>query len=66
MSRVKELQAEISNLSEREFAELRDWLVERDWKTWDEQFEADVNAGKLDRLADEALRRHAGGHSTPL
>lgn len=66
MSKVEELQAAIETLSVEEFAELRNWLAEQAAEKWDKQFEADVRAGKLDKLADEALRRHANGKSTPL
>jgi len=33
---------------------------------WDQQFEADVAAGKWDALAEKALRDHHTGKSTPL
>jgi hypothetical protein len=35
-------------------------------KTWDENFEAEVAAGKWDALAEQALRDHHEGKSTPL
>ncbi|MEK7250317.1 MAG: hypothetical protein AAB209_07850 [Bacteroidota bacterium] len=66
MSKVEEIQSTIQTLSDEEFAQLRNWLAEQDAEKWDKQFEADVRAGKLDKLADEALRRHANGESTPL
>lgn len=66
MSKVEELQTAIETLSDEEFAELRNWLAEQAAEKWDKQFEADVKNGKLDKLADEALRRHANGESTLL
>lgn len=33
---------------------------------WDRQLERDVEAGKLDALADEALREHAAGKTKPF
>ncbi len=33
---------------------------------WDRQFESDVKAGRLDALADEALRAHTSGQSKQL
>jgi hypothetical protein len=33
---------------------------------WDKELEADAKAGKLDRLAERALREHRAGKSKPL
>ncbi|MBS3966323.1 MAG: hypothetical protein KGZ60_03575 [Truepera sp.] len=61
MAQVEHIQAEIEALSERDFARLRKWLVEKDWQRWDEQLEADVAAGKLDFLLEEAGAAKAQG-----
>ena len=69
MTRVEELEAEIEKLSPAELAELRDWLIERDWDQWDRQIEADAAAGKLGKLKnlfDQALAAHQAGESTEL
>lgn len=66
MSRVDELKEQVRALSEDELAELRDWLLEEDWKVWDAQLERDVQAGRLDALTEEALREDAAGKTTPL
>ena len=66
MSRVESLEREIRALSPEEFAELRQWLAEFDAQVWDCQFEIDVNSGKLDPLAEKALRAHAAGETTKL
>ena len=42
MARIEILQEEIEKLSPQEFAELRDWLLEKDWETWDRQLEQDA------------------------
>lgn len=55
------LKIEIEALPETEFAELRRWIAERDWDQWDEQLEADVAAGKLDFLIQEAADAAAAG-----
>jgi len=36
-------------------AEFRAWFAEYDAELWDFQIERDVAAGRLDRLAEEAL-----------
>jgi hypothetical protein len=66
MTRVEQLEQEISRLSADEFAQLRDWLLEQDWDEWDRQIERDANAGKLDRLMKQALADHAAGKTRPL
>ena len=66
MSRVKRIEHEVQGLSPEELAEFRDWFLEFVWKVWDRQLEGDIRAGKLDSLADEALREHAAGKTKPL
>ena len=66
MSKVEQLEQQIQNLSPRELAELRAWFAEFDWEMWDAQLEHDVASGKLDALAEKALRDHAQGKSKPL
>lgn len=66
MSEVEQLERKIQNLSEAELAQFRSWFTEFDAKAWDRQIERDANAGKLDALADKALRDHAAGKSRPL
>jgi hypothetical protein len=66
MRKVEELERQISELSNEEFAELRSWLAERDAVSWDAQFEADVGAGKLKALGDAARRSRGEGKSTKL
>lgn len=66
MSKVEKLEREIKGLSARELAEFRTWFAEFDWAVWDRQLERDVAAGKLDSLAERALREHAAGKTKAL
>ncbi len=66
MNRVENIESQIKELSPEELAALREWFAEFDAEVWDRQFEADVKAGKLDRLAERARRDHAAGRSTKL
>jgi hypothetical protein len=66
MGKVERIEQEIQALSPDELAQLRAWFLEYDWATWDRQIERDVQAGRLDDLADKALRDHAAGKTTPL
>ncbi len=66
MSRLERIESQIGELSAAELAALREWFMEFDASAWDQQFEADANAGKLDSLAEKALRDHAAGRSKEL
>jgi len=66
MTRVEQLEREIEKLKPEEFAQLREWLLEKDWTAWDRQLEEDVAAGRLDKLAEEALAEHERGETTEL
>ncbi|MEK7351661.1 MAG: hypothetical protein AAB286_03120 [Pseudomonadota bacterium] len=57
MSKVESIEQQIENLSPIELAAF-------DAEAWEHRFEADVTAGKLDSLADKALRAHTSGQST--
>ncbi len=66
MTKVENIVRQINELSAEELAAFRDWFAKFDAEVWDRQFEADVKAGKLDALAERALRDHAAGRSTKL
>ncbi len=66
MSKVELIEQQIEKLSPDELAAFRTWYVAFDAEVWDRQFEADVKAGKLDALAEKALRAHTSGQSTKL
>jgi hypothetical protein len=66
MSLVDDIQGQIRGLSSEELRALRVWFAEYDAELWDRQFEADVPAGRLERLAVRALRDHEAGLSTKL
>jgi len=66
MSKVEAIEEQIEKLSPAELAAFRRWYAAFDAEAWDRQFDADVQAGKLDDLADAALRAHTSGQSKPL
>ena len=66
MSKLQTLERKVTALSSEELAEFRRWFAEFDAKEWDRQLEQDANAGKLDTLAEKALRDHAAGKSKEL
>jgi hypothetical protein len=66
MSRIREIERQIADLSESEFAELREWFLHRDWKALDVQIEQDAEAGKLDDIIKQARDDHNAGKSREL
>ena len=66
MSTLNEIEAAVSQLPADELEQFRQWFAEFDAEHWDQQFEHDVRAGKLDKLADEALDQHRSGRCTQL
>ena len=66
MGKVEKIEQEVQALSPGELAQFRAWFLEYDWAAWDRQLERDVQAGKLNGLAEKALRDHAAGKTTPL
>ena len=56
MSIVQEIESAVRQLTQSELAAFRRWFLDFDADAWDRQLEADVAAGRLDYLAEEALR----------
>ena len=63
---MEELEGQIKTLSSNELQELRAWLAGYDAEVWDRQFQADAVSGRLDSLADQALKDFSEGRSTDL
>lgn len=66
MTTVEEIKIAIAELTPHARAELRQWYEQFEADAWDQQIEADVAAGRLDRLADEAIQAVRAGTSTEL
>ena len=66
MTPVESLERAVEKLSPDELGEFRRWFIEFDAKVWDEQIEVDAAAGKLDRLAAEALSEYEAGTSQEI
>ena len=63
MGDVENLERQVKDLSPEELAAFRKWFLAYEWEVWERQLEQDVTAGKLDVLAEKALRDHAAGKS---
>ncbi len=66
MSTLEEIEAAIETLPPEEFKKLRVWMTQFEADAWDGKIDEDINAGKLDTLADEALAELDSGHCRPL
>jgi hypothetical protein len=64
MSTVFEIENAVQKLSRTDLTAFRDWFLGFDSAAWDKQFEEDFAAGRLDALADEALRDLHEGRRT--
>ena len=63
---LDEIENAVAGLSANELEKFRAWFTQFDADSWDRQLERDVAAGKLDALAEEALREHRDGKTTEL
>jgi hypothetical protein len=61
MQAVQEIRSAVEKLSFDELSKFRKWFNEFDAEIWDNRFEADVNAGKLDKLANQAIKAFNSG-----
>ncbi len=66
VTNVEEIEAQFEPLSPEDLAQIRDWLLERDWAEWDRQIKVDAAAGKLEKLFEKAEADHRAGKSTEL
>lgn len=64
MTKVQKLAHEVEGLSPSELAAFRQWFEEYDSVEWDKQIEQDAVAGKLNKLAEEALADHKPGRTS--
>jgi hypothetical protein len=63
---VQELEAAVKKLSPTDLNAFSEWFEEFIADQWDRQFEADVKAGKLDKIGKEVDQRFDAGLSKPL
>ncbi|MGA2443482.1 MAG: hypothetical protein ABSH08_21220 [Tepidisphaeraceae bacterium] len=66
MGTVPEIEAAIRELSPSDLSNFRKWFQEFDVEAWDRQLEQDIQAGKLDAWAGEALKDLREGRCTDL
>ena len=63
---VDEIEKAVAKLRPDELAQFRAWFEQFDSDQFDRRIEADVKAGKLDRLAEDALDDFRKGRAREL
>lgn len=63
---LDQLESAVANLPPDELARFRLWFQEFDGNAWDEQIAQDAASGRLDSMAQEALKSHLSGESREL
>lgn len=66
MSTISDIERAVEQLSPQESSAFRAWFAERDAVDWDRQMEADVAAGRLDALGEQALKDLRDGRCSNL
>jgi hypothetical protein len=63
---AEDIEKAVEQLAPRELARFRAWFEAFDASQFDAAIERDAQAGKLDRLAEEAVAEHRAGGSREL
>ena len=66
MVTIKEIEEAVKSLPPEQYKAFRRWFDEYEARQWDAQIERDVNAGKLDELAQKAIQDYESGDTTEL
>jgi hypothetical protein len=62
MSNLEQIEAAILSLPSTEFEKLKLWFLDLDYERWDEQIEQDIEDGKLEAFAQEAIAEFEAGY----
>ncbi len=67
VAEIEEIKTVLSKMSREKLSIFRRWFIEEfDADAWDSQFEDDVLSGRLDALAEEAIRDFEEGRCTEI
>ena len=66
MTKLEKIEQDIASLSAADIFKLGSWFAEFHADAWDQQIADDVAAGRLDKLAEQALADHKAGRTTTL
>ncbi|QND56229.1 MULTISPECIES: hypothetical protein [Mesorhizobium] len=66
MTKLEQIEKSVAELSPEELKAFAAWFEALQADMWDRQMEADAKAGRLDKLAEQALADHRAGRTRPL
>jgi hypothetical protein len=66
MSKIEQIEKEVQGLRPDELEAFRKWFLDFDAEVWDRQFEKDALTGKLDSLAETAIKAFKSGHCSEI
>jgi hypothetical protein len=66
MTTVEEIEKAVSKLSPEQLAKFRAWFEDYDARRFDEKIERDAESGKLDQVAEAAVRAYRKGLAREL
>lgn len=66
MSKVDQIEEQVTELNRDELRSFRDWFVQFDAQIWDQQIEDDANSAKLLSLAERALKDHKASRRSTI
>lgn len=66
MNEIEQIEQQVLQLSSEDLAKFRTWFIELDHRLWDTQIEANLAAGKLDRLIAEARAEFKAGKAREM
>ncbi|AZV20624.1 MULTISPECIES: hypothetical protein [Mesorhizobium] len=66
MTKLEQIEKSVAELSPEELKAFAAWFEALREDMWDRQIEADAKAGRLDKLAEQALTDHRAGRTRPL
>ncbi len=66
MTKLEQIEQAIAALPHDDIVALADWFAEFHADLWDKEIATDAKAGRLDKLAAEALADHKAGRTKPL
>ena len=66
MTKLEEIELAVEQLSPEELQRFRAWFDELQARLFEDRVQRDIQSGKLDWLADEALAEHRAGTTKKL
>lgn len=66
MTKLEKIEESVAALTDAELKRFAAWFADYQWERWDRQLEQDIEAGKLDKLADQALADFDAGRTRSL